>query len=94
MELTDVYDRIPGLEVRRLGDENQVVNTTAGHEKRSLFTLDETGSYVWDEIDGKKDVWQIICLLMEEFEMDEGSALAEVVEIIEEMEGIVIERVG
>jgi len=70
------------------------VKKIADTELIPLFTLDETASYIWDEIDGKKDIWQIICLLMEEFEMDEGSALAEVVEVMEEMEGLVINKVA
>ena len=58
------------LTVRRIGEETVII-TEAGEE---LHTLDDTGTFVWSEIDGKKTIGKILDLICAEYEVDRERA--------------------
>ena len=52
-----------GLTVKRIGTET-IILTETGQE---LHTLDETGTFVWSQIDGKRTLDQILDKLCTEY---------------------------
>jgi hypothetical protein len=71
---------------RKIGDEYILVPVAGSvADVESIFNLNEAGAAIWDKIDGKRSLKQII----EEFEEDyEGDGLqieADVIEFVKEM---------
>lgn len=68
-----------GLTVRQIGNET-IILTGAGEE---LHTLDETGTFVWRAIDGKKNLNQILDLICAEYEVTHGRARNDLIMFVE-----------
>lgn len=51
----------------------------------SLYTLNETGAFIWEKIDGTRTVGDIIKSLTEEFDVDNETAKEDVFSFINEM---------
>ena len=51
----------------------------------SLYTLNETGAFIWDQIDGVRTVGEIINSLTKEFDVDNETATEDVFSFIDEM---------
>jgi methyltransferase-like protein len=74
-----------------------IVTTKTGHEyvlvpvtnniadMTSMYTLNETGAFIWEHIDGKKSIADIIDILAEEYEVDHETATGDVTSFVEEM---------
>ena len=54
-------------------------------DMNSVYTLNETGAFIWELIDGKKNIEEIISALTEEYEIDLETALKDVLLFIENM---------
>ncbi|MCX6271514.1 MAG: PqqD family protein [Bacteroidetes bacterium] len=92
MILSSVYEHMPDLVSRKTGNEYIIVPLRGQvADMNSLFTLNETGAFIWELIDGEKDVAQIVCCLMEEYGIEEPVARHDVVELLEKMEGKVVQ---
>lgn len=68
---------------RRLGDEMVLLNT----ETEAYFTLNEVGSRIWELIDGKRTVGQIVQELLAEYEVPEAELRGDVEELLGEFAG-------
>ena len=51
----------------------------------SVYTLNETGAFIWEQIDGKRSVEEIIAAVTEEYEIDNKSASEDVFSFIDDM---------
>ena len=51
----------------------------------SLYNLNETGTFIWDKIDGKNTIRNILNALLIEFDVDENSAQRDLYEFIERL---------
>lgn len=71
-----------GLIVKQIGTET-IILTESGEE---LHTLDQTGTYVWSEIDGKKTLGQILDKLCDEYDVTRDRAQADLQEFIGALE--------
>ena len=60
-----------------------VVNNIA--DMNSVFTLNESGAFIWDLIDGKRSVGDIINALITEYDTDNETAKADMFTFIDEM---------
>lgn len=56
----------------------------------SVYTLNETGAFIWEQIDGKKSVEDIITMLTEEYDIDKQKAESDVFTFIDDMSKYVI----
>jgi hypothetical protein len=56
----------------------------------SVYTLNETGAFIWEHIDGKRCVSDLIEALVREFEIDEKTAAEDVFSFIAEMKKYLI----
>lgn len=54
-------------------------------DMNSVYTLNETGAFIWEQIDGKKTIENIIGLVTEEYDIDNNSASKDVFDFIGNM---------
>jgi hypothetical protein len=84
--LKSVLSHSPSVVTRKTGNEYVLVpiaNNIA--DMNSVYTLNETGAFIWEQIDGKKTVEEIIAALTAEYDIDNKSAEADVLSFIENM---------
>jgi len=89
--LKSVLSHSPSVVTRKTGNEYilvPVANNIA--DMTSVYTLNETGAFIWDQIDGKRDVEEIIIALTGEYEIDFETAGEDVFAFIENMSNYLI----
>lgn len=85
-DLKSVPSHSPSIVTRKTGNEYVLVplaNNIA--EMDSVYTLNETGAFIWELIDGKKSVGDIIENLINEYEIDKENATDDVFLFIDNM---------
>ncbi len=86
MSLKSIPSHSPSIVTRKTGNEYILVpiaNNIA--DMNSVYTLNETGAFIWELIDGKRDLEEIISELVKEYEIDEASAKEDVMSFIKKM---------
>jgi methyltransferase-like protein len=89
--LKSVPSHSPSIVTRKTGNEYVLVpvaNNIA--DMNSVYTLNETGAFIWEQIDGRKSIEDIIAALLSEFETDERTATEDVLSFLEEMKKYLI----
>jgi len=85
-DLNSVYSHSPSIVTRKTGTEYVLVpiaNNIA--DMNSVYTLNDTGAFIWDLIDGKKSVRDLIDAVVAEYETDYETAIADVNLFLDEM---------
>lgn len=93
IDLDSIVSQSPSVVTRKSGDEYVLVpiaNNIA--DMNSVFTLNETGAFLWENIDGKKTVNDLIGSLMSEYDTDIETATADVLSFIRELNKYLIVR--
>lgn len=86
-----VLSHSPSVVTRKTGNEYILVPVTNNiADMTSVYTLNETGAFIWDQIDGKRDVEEIINALTTEYEIDFKTAEEDVFAFIENMNNYLI----
>lgn len=87
-----------------LSHSKSIVTTKTGNEyvlvpvanniadMNSVYTLNETGAFIWEHIDGENSVEDIINKMMEEYEVDFLTASEDVYSFIDDMSQYLIIR--
>jgi methyltransferase-like protein len=91
--LNSILSRSPSVVTRKTGKEYVLVpvaNNIA--DMNSVYTLNETGAFIWEQIDGKKTIENIIGLVTEEYDIDNNSASKDVFDFIGNMNMYLIIR--
>jgi hypothetical protein len=91
MNLKSVPFHSPDIVTRKTGNEYVLVpiaNNIA--DMNSVFTLNETGAFIWELIDGKRNIEEIIIALTEEYDIDNRSASEDVISLINNMSNYLI----
>jgi len=71
--------RSSSIIARRTGDEYVLVPVTNNiADMTSMYTLNETGAFIWDLIDGERSVDQIAAAMVAEYDIDAAMALSDV----------------
>jgi hypothetical protein len=89
--LKSVPSHSPSIVTRKTGNEYVLVpvaNNIA--DMNSVYTLNETGAFIWEQIDGRKSVADIIAALLCEYETNERTATDDVLSFLEEMKNYLI----
>jgi methyltransferase-like protein len=89
--LNSVLSHSTSVVTRKTGNEYVLVpvaNNIADMD--SVYTLNETGAFIWEQIDGKRTIEEIIELLNHEYEIDNESAYKDVFEFVENMKKFLI----
>jgi hypothetical protein len=86
LSLKTILSHSPSVVTRKTGNEYILVpiaNNIA--DMTSVFTLNETGAYIWEQVDGKRSVEEIIILMTSEYEVDFETASEDVFDYAEKM---------
>lgn len=85
-----------------LSHSKSIVTTRTGNEyvlvpianniadMNSMYTLNETGAFIWERINGERSVEDIIKEMMNEYEVDYDTASNDVLSFIDDMRGYLI----
>ena len=91
INLKSVYSHSPKIVARDTGDEYVLVPVTDNiADMKSVYTLNSTGSFIWERIDGKRTVQDIVEELENEFDVDGKQALDDVLSFFQEMKDFLI----
>ena len=86
VDLKSVPERSPSVVTRKTGNEYVLVPVTNNiADMNSVYTLNETGAFLWELIDGENNIEDMIEALIREYDIDEQSAANDVIEFINEM---------
>jgi methyltransferase-like protein len=84
--LNSVISHSSSIVTRKTGNEYVLVPVTNNiADMNSVYTLNDTGAFIWEQIDGKKTVGEIIDALTSEYEIDKETAIKDVLEFVSEM---------
>jgi len=90
-ELKSVPSRSPSIVTRKTGNEYVLVPVTNNiADMTSVYTLNETGAFIWELIDGKKNVEELIDAVIDKYDADRETATKDVFTFIENMRSYVI----
>lgn len=84
--LKSILSHSPSIVSRKTGNEYvliPVANNIA--DMNSVYTLNETGAFIWENIDGKRTVEELINAVTEEYEIDNENATSDVFLFIDNM---------
>jgi hypothetical protein len=84
--LKSILSHSPSVVTRKTGNEYVLVpiaNNIADMD--SVYTLNETGAFIWEHIDGKRNVEEIIRAMTDEYDIDIKSAEEDVISFIDNM---------
>lgn len=81
---------------KKIEDEYIIVPLIAGvgDLDAEIYSLNRTGSILWDELDGKKSLEEVIFILSQKFNISRDEIIQDVIEIVHELmeKGFVIEK--
>jgi hypothetical protein len=90
-DLNSVPSRSSLIVTRKTGNEYVLVPVTNNiADMTSVYTLNETGAFIWEQIDGKRPVSEIVDVLMNEFDIDRDVAESDVVTFLNNMKKYLI----
>lgn len=87
VEAGKVYVPSEGIVVREIEGEFIIIPIAAGiaDMEEDIFSLNETGKAIWERLDGKQTLEQIVDLLSLEFEGDRSLLLEDVLGFVDEL---------
>lgn len=94
-DLNSVLAHSPSVVTRKTGNEYVLVPVTNNiADMDSVYTLNETGAFIWELIDGKRSVGVIIELLINEYDTDYETARSDIFSFMQSLQKylIIIEK--
>ncbi len=86
MEARSVIKKNPRIVARKSGDECILVPITDNvANMEAVYTMNETASFIWDNIDGEKTLEDIARVMSGEFATDIDTALNDIVELVNDL---------
>jgi hypothetical protein len=87
MDIRQLNDIKPRFVTRTVGDELVIVPLSGNvAQMNRLFTLNETGKFIWDNSEKCTDIKCMVVLLTENFDVQPDAALTDVEAFLEKME--------
>jgi hypothetical protein len=84
--LNSVLSHSPTVVTRKTGNEYVLVPVADNiADMNSVYTLNETGAFIWEQIDGKRTVSEIITAVTAEYEIDNETASKDVFDFMGDM---------
>ena len=84
--LESILSQSTSIVTRKTGNEYVLVPITNNiADMNSVYTLNETGAFIWEHIDGKRSVEEIIDELTNEYNIDKQNAESDVLTFIDKM---------
>ena len=89
--MDSIYGRSPKIVARKTGEEYILVPVSDNiADMKSVFTMNSTGAFIWEVMDGKTAVSEIVTLVQKEFEVDEKTASDDVITFLGELKDFLI----
>ena len=86
MDLKSIPLHSPSVVTRKTGNEYVLVPITDNiADMDSVYTLNETGAFIWEQIDGRRDLESLIELLVSEYDTDTETAKSDLLDFINKM---------
>jgi hypothetical protein len=77
--LKSILSHSSSIVTRKTGNEYVLVPITNNiADMNSVYTLNETGAFIWEQIDGKKSIEEIITALTNVYDIDKHNAESDV----------------
>ena len=90
-ELKSVPSRSTSVVTRKTGNEYVLVPVTNNiADMTSVYTLNETGAFIWELIDGRKSVEELIKAVIDKYDVDKETATTDVYSFIDNMSNYLI----
>jgi len=84
--LKSILSHSPSVVTRKTGNEYVLVPVTNNiADMNSVYTLNETGAFIWEQINGKRDIEEIISLLTDEYDIDNHKAEEDVFSFVDNL---------
>jgi len=84
--LTSILSHSPSIVTRKTGDEYVLVPITNNiADMNSVYTLNETGAFIWEHINGIRNVEEIIDAVTMEYDIERTIATEDVYSFINNM---------
>jgi Coenzyme PQQ synthesis protein D (PqqD) len=84
--LKSILSQSASIVTRKTGNEYVLVPITNNiADMNSVYTLNETGAFIWEQIDGKRSIGEIITAVTAEYDIDFRNAEADVFSFVENM---------
>jgi hypothetical protein len=84
--LKSILSHSPSVVTRKTGNEYVLVPVTNNiADMNSVYTLNETGAFIWEHINGKRSIEEIIGALITEYDIDNDTALKDIFSFIDNM---------
>ena len=91
IDLKSVLSHSPSVVTKKTGNEYVLVPVTENiADMDSVYTLNETGAFIWEQIDGIKNIEDILNSMTSEFDIDEPNAQTDLIEFIDKMKKFLI----
>jgi len=86
MNLKSVPVRSASIVTRKTGNECVLIPVTNNiADMNSVYTLNETGAFIWELIDGKNSIEELINAVVSKYDADYNIATKDVFSFIEKM---------
>lgn len=91
ISLDAIYCKSPKIVARKTGDEYILVPVSDNiADMKSVYTMNSTGAFIWEKLDDKITVSEIIKLVEKEFEVDSQTASDDVLTFLGELRDFLI----
>lgn len=88
ISVSSIPSHSPRVVFRRINDECLLIPLTDNiADMDSLYRLNETGVFIWEAIDGKRDIRDITARMAEEFDVGTDEAENDILEFLEQVRG-------
>ena len=88
ISVSSIPSHSPRVVFRRINDECLLIPLTDNiADMDSLYRLNETGVFIWELIDGKRDIRDITARMAEEFDVGPDEAEKDILEFLEQVKG-------
>jgi hypothetical protein len=92
--LKSILAHSPSVVTRKTGNEYVLVPVTDNiADMDSVYTLNATGAFIWEQIDGRKTVSEIIVAVTREYDIDKETASNDVFEFVGNMREFLIIKI-
>jgi methyltransferase-like protein len=82
----EIYRKDDSFVSRRIEDEVVLVPIRQNvADLESIYTLNDVGTYIWEQIDGHRTTGEIVALVVEEFEVTKEEAQKDLTEFVEQL---------
>jgi hypothetical protein len=84
-----IYSKNPDVVFRKIADEFILVPVRQKVvDLKSIYTLNEVGAFLWEQLDGRKDVAQVQESVLESFDADPLQVAPDIRDMLAQLEAL------